>query len=151
MIERGGKTTLVPVKDAKLEILGPRSKSTLAPEAHTIYTDGPQLCDSISSGTSMPNTRPSTTAGPTVSVTRTPNTIENAFSLLKRGVYAPSIRFRLKHLGRYCHEFFLSISIAAGAIADVRWDAQSLLNEKAPALQKAHGFARIGVLGPRRP
>ena len=38
-----------------------------------------------------------------------------------------------------------------GAIADVRCDAQEHPERKSPAIQKAHGFTSIGVLGPRRP
>ena len=33
------------------------------------------------------------------------NTIENAFSLLKRGVYGTFHHVSIKHLGRYCNEF----------------------------------------------
>jgi hypothetical protein len=33
------------------------------------------------------------------------NTIENAFSLLKRGVYDTFHKVSMKHLGRYCNEF----------------------------------------------
>ena len=33
------------------------------------------------------------------------NTIENAFSLLKRGVYGTFHKVSIKHLGRYCDEF----------------------------------------------
>jgi transposase-like protein len=39
LIERGGKLRLVPVKDAKMEILGPALEEHISPEAHTIYTD----------------------------------------------------------------------------------------------------------------
>ncbi len=33
------------------------------------------------------------------------NTIENAFSLLKRGIYGTFHMVSIKHLGRYCNEF----------------------------------------------
>src|SRR5262249_26512239 len=33
------------------------------------------------------------------------NTIENAFSLLKRGIYGTFHKVSIKHLGRYCNEF----------------------------------------------
>ena len=33
------------------------------------------------------------------------NTVENAFSLLKRGVYGTFHKVSIKHLGRYCNEF----------------------------------------------
>jgi hypothetical protein len=35
MIERGGKLRLVPVKDAKMEMLGPALEEHISPEAHT--------------------------------------------------------------------------------------------------------------------
>ncbi len=33
------------------------------------------------------------------------NSIENAFSLLKRGIYGTFHKVSIKHLGRYCNEF----------------------------------------------
>jgi hypothetical protein len=33
------------------------------------------------------------------------NTIEDAFSLLKRGIYGTFHKVSIKHLGRYCNEF----------------------------------------------
>src|SRR5439155_27037754 len=45
----------------------------------------------------------------------------------------------------------LSMQSPRGAIADVRCDAQEHPERKSPAIQKAHGFTSIGVLGPRRP
>lgn len=76
MIERGGKLRLVPVIDAKMEILN-HSRTYGIGDTHT-------------------------------------NTIENAFSLLKRGVYGTFHRVSVKHLGRYCNEFPID-SIAAGS------------------------------------
>jgi len=61
----------------------------------------------------MPNTRPSTQPDLRYRDTHT-NTIENAFSLLKRGVYGTFHKVSIKHLGRYCHEFPID-SIAAGS------------------------------------
>jgi len=39
MIERGGKLRLVPVKDARMEIIGSALEEHISPQAHTIYTD----------------------------------------------------------------------------------------------------------------
>ena len=39
MIERGGKLRLVPVKDAKVDIIAPMLLEHIAPETQTIYTD----------------------------------------------------------------------------------------------------------------
>lgn len=33
------------------------------------------------------------------------NSVENAFSLLKRGIYGTYHQVSIKHLGRYCNEF----------------------------------------------
>jgi hypothetical protein len=33
------------------------------------------------------------------------NTVESAFSLLKKGVYGTFHKVSIKHLGRYCNEF----------------------------------------------
>src|SRR5260370_19710291 len=104
MIERGGKLRLVPVKDAKMEILGPALEEHISPEAHTIYTDE-------SAAYAIYLQRHFDAEHKTINHNRTygmgdrhTNTIENAFSLLKRGVYGTFHKVSIKHLGRYCNE-----------------------------------------------
>jgi hypothetical protein len=150
MIERGGKLRLVPVKDAKMEMLGPALEEHISPEAHTIYTDE-------SAAYAIYLQRHFDAERKTINHSRTygiggthTNTIENAFSLLKRGVCGTFHKVSIKHLAAIAMSFPID-AIARGAIADVRRDAQGYPERKSPALQKAHGFARIGVLGPRRP
>ena len=41
------------------------------------------------------------------------NTIENAFSLLKRGIYGTFHKVSIKHLPRYCNEFSYRFLIVA--------------------------------------
>src|SRR6266436_2607951 len=87
MIERGGKLRLVPMADAKLQtdespvyhIIGKRR----FPGRHRTINH------SVSYGVGDLHT----------------NTVENAFSLLKRGVYGTFHKVSIKHLGRYCEEF----------------------------------------------
>ena len=105
MIERGGKLRLVPVKDAKMEILGPALEEHISPEAHTIYTDE-------SASYAIYLQRHFDAEHKTINHSRTygigdthTNTIENAFSLLKRGVYGTFHRVSIKHLPRYLSEF----------------------------------------------
>jgi ISXO2-like transposase domain len=79
------------------------------------------------------------------------NTIEKAFSLLKRGVYGTFHKASTKHLGRYCHEFSYRFNRRGEQSQMFDETLEEHPERKSPALQKAHGFARIGVLGPRRP
>jgi transposase-like protein len=104
MIERGGKLRFIPVKDNKMEIIEPVIRKNISPDAmlqtdeSAIYTivgkrhfDGRHrmINHSRSYGIGDNHT----------------NTIENAFSLLKRGIYGSFHKVSIKHLGRYCDEF----------------------------------------------
>src|SRR6266851_544990 len=104
MVERGGRLRLVPMKDAKMETIEPIILEHISPDA-TLQTDEAPgylligqrkfpgrhrtINHSVSYGVGDLHT----------------NTIENAFSLLKRGVYGTYHQVSLKHLGRYCGEF----------------------------------------------
>ena len=105
MIERRGRLRLVPVKDAKMEIIGPALQAHISPDAKTIYTDE-------SSTYAIYLKQHFAAEHRTINHSRTygigdthTNTIENAFSLLKRGVYGTFHKVSIKHLGRYCEEF----------------------------------------------
>jgi transposase-like protein len=104
MRERGGNLRLVPIADTKVKIIEPILKKHLAPGAllmtdeHSSYYiigkrnfGGRHL--TINHGRSY-----------VVGDIHT-NTIENAFSLLKKGVYGTFHKVSIKHLGRYCNEF----------------------------------------------
>jgi hypothetical protein len=104
MIERGGRLRLVPVKDEKVVILQPVMLKHIDPEAF-LQTDMAVVFDKIGKhldfrGHRMINHIKSYGEG----LNHT-NTIENAFSLLKRGVYGTFHQVSIKHLGRYCNEF----------------------------------------------
>ena len=105
MIERGGRLRLVPVNDAKMSIIGPVLSKHISPEAATIYTDESAtyaiyLKRNFDAEHLTINHRRSYVDGNTHT-----NTVENAFSLLKRGVYGTFHKVSIKHLGRYCNEF----------------------------------------------
>ncbi|HVS87692.1 MAG TPA: IS1595 family transposase [Candidatus Acidoferrum sp.] len=104
MIERGGKLRLVPINDAKIEIIEPMLEKHIAPDA-TLQTDGHPTYATIGERKWVGRHR-------VIDHTRSyaigdlhTNTIENAFSLLKRGVYGTFHKVSIKHLGRYCNEF----------------------------------------------
>ena len=39
MVERGGKLRLIPVKDAKMESIGPELSKHISPDVETLQTD----------------------------------------------------------------------------------------------------------------
>jgi transposase-like protein len=104
MIERGGKLRLVPVRDAKIEIIEPILAKHISPDA-TLHTDEHPTYAIIGKRRFEGKHR-------AINHSRTyaigdlhTNTIENAFSLLKRGIYGTFHKVSIKHLGRYCEEF----------------------------------------------
>jgi transposase-like protein len=131
MIERGGKLRLVPVKGAKMEILGPALEEHISPGAHTIYTDE-------SAAYAIYLQRHFDAEHKTINHSRTygmgdthTNTIENAFSLLKRGIYGTFHRVSVKHLGRYCNEFSFRFNRRGEQLQMFDATLKSILNEKA--------------------
>jgi hypothetical protein len=64
------------------------------------------------------------------------NTIENAFSLLKRGVYGTFHKVSMKHLGRYCNEFSYRFNRRGEQLQMFDATLQSILNEKALPYKK---------------
>jgi transposase-like protein len=104
MIERGGKVKFVPVKDNKRSIIEPVIRQYVSPEA-TLQTDESSIYYAIGKSHFPGRHR-------TINHIRSyghgdihTNTIENAFSLLKRGIYGSFHKVSTKHLGRYCNEF----------------------------------------------
>jgi transposase-like protein len=104
MVERGGRLRLIPIKDAKAEITAPMLEKHISPEA-ILQTDAHSTFEIIGSkgkfaGHRMINHRKSYAIGENHT-----QSIESAFSLLKRGVYGTFHKVSIKHLGRYCNEF----------------------------------------------
>jgi transposase-like protein len=105
MIERGGKLHLVPIKDAKIEIIEPVLAKHISPDVEALHTDEHPTYHIIGKRHYAGKHR-------AINHTRTyaigdlhTNTIENAFSLLKRGIYGTFHKVSIKHLARYCNEF----------------------------------------------
>src|SRR5439155_23346140 len=104
MVERGGKLRLVPIRDAKLEIIEPVLEKHVSPDA-VLHTDEHSTYAIIGQRRGHGKHR-------AINHSRTygigdlhTNTVENAFSLLKRGIYGTFHKVSIKHLGRYCNEF----------------------------------------------
>jgi transposase-like protein len=106
MIERGGgRLKLVPVADTKSKIMQPVIEKHVSEHVGTIYTDEHPIYIFA-----LKNKFPG--KHKTIVHLRTygigdihTNTIENAFSLFKRGLYGTFHQVSKKHLARYCDEF----------------------------------------------
>jgi transposase-like protein len=103
MIERGGRLRLVPIADAKIEIIEPMLDKHVSPDA-TLQTDGHPTYAIISQRKFAAHRVIDHARSYAIGENHT-NSIENAFSLLKRGVYGTFHKVSIKHLGRYCNEF----------------------------------------------
>lgn len=105
MVERGGRLKLVPVADAKNTILKPPMEKHISEKVATIYTDGhPIYVFAVKDKWNGKHKTIDHERAYVVGSTHT-NTIENAFSLFKRGVYGTFHKVSAKHLARYCDEF----------------------------------------------
>jgi transposase-like protein len=102
MVERGGQLRMVPIKDSKIEIIEPVLDKHISPDA-TLHTDGHPTY-AIIGQRKFKHRAIDHTRSYAIGDLHT-NTIENAFSLLKRGIYGTYHRVSIKHLPRYCNEF----------------------------------------------
>lgn len=106
IVERGsGRLKLVPVADAKSTILQPLLEKHISEQVATIYTDEhPIYIFALKS--KFPGKHETISHRQTYGIGDVhTNTIENAFSLFKRGLYGSFHKVSKKHLHRYCDEF----------------------------------------------
>jgi hypothetical protein len=105
-VQRGGKLRLRHIPDAKIETLSGFVKATLAPDVERVMSDqlraypaalGPEFVDR--------HEKVNHIIGEYVRGDVTTNSIESAFSLLKRGVIGQFHKLSGKHLHRYLAEF----------------------------------------------
>src|SRR6267142_5457198 len=100
--QRDGKLRLVPIADAKTSEIEPLLMKHISPNA-TLQTDKSMVYEIIGKRR-FANHRIDHIRTYVEGENNT-NTVENAFSLLKRGVYGTFHKVSIKHLGRYCNEF----------------------------------------------
>jgi transposase-like protein len=103
MVERGGRLRLVPIADAKIQIIEPVLDKHISPDA-ILQTDEHPTYAIIGQRKFAAHRTINHSRSYGIGDLHT-NTIENAFSLLKRGVYGTFHKVSIKHLGRYCNEF----------------------------------------------
>jgi len=103
MRQRGGPLRLIPVKTSRMVHIEPEIVKHISPDA-MLQTDKAMTYDIIGrrlfvNHRMIDHIR---TYGEGENHT---NTVESAFSLLKKGVYGAFHKVSIKHLGRYCNEF----------------------------------------------
>lgn len=104
MIERGGKVRFIPVKDNKMEIIEPVLRKHISADA-TLQTDESAIY-TIVGKRHFPGRHRMINHSRSYGIgDNHTNSIENAFSLLKRGIYGSFHKVSIKHLPRYCNEF----------------------------------------------
>lgn len=103
MRQRGGPLRLIPVKTGRMEHIEPEIVKHIHPEA-LLQTDKHAVYDIIGRRRFVTHRMIDhiRTYGEGENHT---NTVESAFSLLKKGVYGTFHKVSIKHLGRYCNEF----------------------------------------------
>jgi hypothetical protein len=106
MVERGGgRLKLLPVADSKTKIIMPPIEKHVSESVATIYTDGSPIYV-FALNKKFPGKHQTIDHNKAYAVgNRHTQTIESAFSLLKKGLYGAFHHVSIKHLGRYCDEF----------------------------------------------
>jgi len=106
MVERdGGRLKLVPIADTKSKIMQPVLEKHISEKVGTIYSDEhPIYIFALKSKFPGKHKMIVHKRAYAIGTTHT-NTIENAFSLFKKGLYGSFHHVSKKHLGRYCSEF----------------------------------------------
>jgi len=103
MIERGGRLRLIPIADAKREIIEPVLDKHVDPNA-TLQTDAHPTYEIIAERRPGEHRVINHNKSYALGDVHT-NTIENAFYLLKRCIYGTFHKVSIKHLARYCNVF----------------------------------------------
>jgi hypothetical protein len=103
MRQRGGPLRLIPIKAGRMAHIEPEIVKHISPDA-MLQTDKAMTYDIIGKRLFVNHRMIDhiRTYGEGENHT---NTVESAFSLLKRGVYGTFHKVSIKHLGRYCNEF----------------------------------------------
>lgn len=106
MVERGGgRLKLIPVADTKSAILQPHLEKHISEQVGTIYSDEHPIYI-FALKRKFPGKHKTIVHKEAYAIGDVyTNTIENAFSLFKKGLYGSFHHVSKKHLARYCNEF----------------------------------------------
>jgi len=130
MVERKGRLRMVPVPDAKAAILQPVLEKNISEQVGTIYTDEHPIYI-YALNRAFPGKHKTISHRYTYGIGSThTNTIENAFSLFKRGLMGSFHHISTKHLRRYCDEFSFRFNRRHAAEGAFEETMRGLLNGK---------------------
>ena len=129
MRQRGGPLRLIPVKTGRMVHIEPEIVKHISPDA-LLQTDKAMTYDIIGKRLFV-NRRMIDHIRTYGEGENHTNTVENAFSLLKRGVYGTFHKVSIKHLGRYCNEFSYRFNRRGEQLAMFDGTLKNILNGKA--------------------
>lgn len=131
MVERGGgRLKLVPIGDSKARIMKPHLDKHIGEQVGVIYTDEHPIYIFALKG-KFPGKHQTLSHKQTYAMGDVhTNTIENAFSLFKKGLYGSFHHVSKKHLARYCDEFSYRFNRRKGQEQLFEQTAKRLANGK---------------------
>lgn len=137
MVERGGRLRLVPVKDSKIEITEGALDKHVSPDA-ILQTDEHATFVIIGERKFAGHRTINHISSYAIGENHT-QTVESAFSLLKRGIYGTFHKVSIKHLERYCNEFSYRFNRRGEQEQMFRGTLKNLTNGKVLSYKKLIG------------
>jgi hypothetical protein len=109
MRERGGKLKFIKAEDTKGKTIKELVEKHISPDVRVVMTDDSAIYPNVIKEKNIPHRVITHSKGEYVRYTKSgpihTNTVESAFSLLKRGIVGTYHQLSVKHLQRYCDEF----------------------------------------------
>ena len=109
MRERGGKLKFIKAEDTKGKTIKELVEQHISPDVRVVMTDDSVIYPSVIKEKNIQHRVVTHSKGEYVRYTKSgpihTNTVESAFSLLKRGIVGTYHQLSVKHLQRYCNEF----------------------------------------------
>ncbi len=109
MRERGGKLKFIKAEDTKGKTIKELVEQHISPDVRVVMTDDSAIYPHVIKEKNIQHRVVTHSKGEYVRYTKSgpihTNTVESAFSLLKRGIVGTYHQLSVKHLQRYCNEF----------------------------------------------
>jgi transposase-like protein len=109
MRERGGKLKFIKTEDTKGKTIKELVEQHISPDVRVVMTDDSAIYPLMLKEKKIPHRVVTHSKGEYVRYTKSgpihTNTVESAFSLLKRGIVGTYHQLSVKHLQSYCNEF----------------------------------------------
>jgi IS1 family transposase len=107
--ERGGNLKFIKAEDTKGSTIKELVEKHISPNVRVVMTDDSAIYPNVIKEKNIPHCVVTHSKGEYVRYTKSgpihTNTVESAFSLLKRGIIGTYHQLSVKHLQQYCNEF----------------------------------------------